>query len=92
MSTLDDRLLASHIADNIDFETACLTGDTRKIISIVLSEMEANNLHTKGANKLRDDIFRMLQGKAKISSYIGRNILAFVWNARLAGLKQAVVS
>jgi hypothetical protein len=92
MKTLkaENNLLATHISDNSDFETACLTGDAIKIRSIVITEMEKANLHTKGSNKLRDDIFSMLQGKDKVSTYIGNNILSFVWNSRLSGTGFAV--
>lgn len=90
-SKIEDRLLATHISENKEFETACLSGNADKIRAIVLEEMEKSKLHTKGSNKLRDDIFRMLQGKAKVSSYIGNNILAFVWNSRLSGTGQAVI-
>lgn len=86
----EERLLATHISDNENFENACLTGDADMIRSIVVSEMNKAKLHTKGSNKLRDDIFKMLQGKAKVSSYIGQNVLAFVWNSRLSGIGLAV--
>jgi hypothetical protein len=86
----EDRLLATHISNNENFESACLLGDAEQIRTIVLAEMEKSGLHTKGANKLRDDIFRMLQGKAKVSSYLGQNVLSFVWNSRLSGTNLAV--
>ena len=86
----EDCLLATHISANHEFESACLSGDADKIRAIVDSEMEKSGLHTKGANKLRDDIFRMLQGKAKVSKYLGNNVLAFVWNSRLSGTGFAV--
>lgn len=89
-SKIENRLLATHISNNADFEAACLTGNAEKIRSIVLTEMEKAELHTKGSNKLRDDIFRMLQGKAKVPAYIGNNVLAFVWNSRLSGTGLAV--
>ena len=89
-NNVEERLLATHISNNKDFEKACLTGDANLIRSIVLSEMEKARLHTKGSNQLRDDIFRMLQGKPKVSSYIGNNILAFVWNSRMSGIGLAV--
>ena len=53
---VEDRLLATHISNNPEFEAACLTGDAKKIIAIVNHEMEAHRLHTKGANKLKADI------------------------------------
>lgn len=52
--------------------------------------MEKANLHTKGSNKLRDDIFRMLQDKPVVSTYIGNQVLFFVWNSRLSGTGLAV--
>lgn len=88
---IDHRLLASHIADNADFETACVTGDAEQIRSIVISEMEKSGLQTKGAKKLRDDIFSRLQGKSSVSTNIGQQLLAFVWNSRLSGTGLAVV-
>lgn len=87
---IENRLLATHIADNQDFESACLSGDAKKIMSIVTSEMEKNNLFTTGSKKLRDDIFKMTRGNEKVSVHIGSNILAFVWNSRLSGTGLAV--
>ena len=63
---IENSLLATHITDNENFEAACITGDAEMIRSIIVSEMEKTNLHTKGSNKLRDDIFNMLQDKTKV--------------------------
>ena len=87
---IEDRLLATHIADNADFESACLTGNGLLIMDIVDHEMEKNNLYTKGSKKLREDILRMLQGRSSVSKYVGQNILFFVWNSRLSGIGLAV--
>ncbi len=87
---VENSLLATHISNNKDFESACLTGNAKQIMAIVNSEMEKNNLHTPGSKKLRDDIYRMTQGKLVIATYIGSNILAFVWNSRLSGTGLAV--
>ena len=87
----EDCLLATHISANPEFESACLVGDAEKIRAIVLSEMEKSGLHTKGSNKLRDAIFGFLQGKAKVSKYVGNNVLFFVWNSRMSGTGFAVV-
>ena len=87
----EERLLATHLSNNKDFAVACQTGDANLIRTIVEAEMNKANLHTKGSNNLRDDIFRMLQDKIKVSTYIGNNVLAFVWNARLSGTGLAVV-
>ena len=89
---IENHLLATHISNNVEFEAACLSGDGAKILSIVDSEMEKNNLYTKGSNKLKNDILRMLQGKTKVSSYIGNNILMFVWNSRMSGTGFAVAN
>lgn len=86
----EERLLAAQISDNTDFESACLSGDVDKIMSIVESEMEKNNLYTKGSIKLKNDILRMTKGKSKISTYLGSSILSFVWNSRLSGIGFAV--
>jgi hypothetical protein len=82
---IDDRLLAAHIADNPEFADACTAGDAEKIMYIVNSEIEKNNLHTKGSKKLLNDILRMVNGKTKISASVGTKILMFVWNARMSG-------
>ncbi len=87
---IEDRLLATHISNNEEFESACLSGDGEKILAITDLEMEKNNLFTKGAKKLRADILRLLQGKAKVSAFVGRNVLAFVWNSRMSGIGFAV--
>ena len=72
------------------FTDACQNGDGLMIMEIVLFEMDKNNLHTKGSNKLRDDINRMLEGKTKVSTFKGTDILTFVWNSRLSGMGYAV--
>ena len=87
---IEDRLLATHISDNSDFEGACLSGNGLLIMNIVEAEMEKHKLYTKGAKKLREDIIRMLQGRSSVPKYVGQNILFFVWNSRLAGVGLAV--
>lgn len=87
---IEDRLLATHISTNVDFEPACMAGDGRKIMAIVEAEMEKNNLFTKGSHKLKADINRLLQGKDKVPCWVGQNVLMFVWNSRLAGTGYAV--
>ena len=88
---VEERLLATHIADNQNFEAACMSGDADLIRTIVLSEMDKAQLNTKGANKLKDDIFSLLKEQAKVSVQTGEHILFFVWNARLSGTGFAVV-
>lgn len=88
--SIEDRLLATHISENKDFEFACLTGNAEKIMYIVNSEMDKHDLHTKGSKKLRDDIYRMTKGQTSVSAIIGTNILMFVWNSRLSGTGFAV--
>lgn len=88
--TKEERLLATRISENKEFEAACLAGDADKIMSIVEAEMSEHNLHTKGSTKLHDDILCMTKGKLKVPAYIGSDILAFVWNSRLSGIGLAV--
>ena len=87
---IEDRLLATHITDNPEFEGACLSGDGLMIMDIIEAEMKKNNLYTKGSKKLQADIIRMLQGQSRVSKYVGQNILFFVYNSRLAGIGLAV--
>ena len=87
---IENRLLATHLSDNPNFESACMSGDGAMIMEIVETEMEKNNLYTKGSKKLQADIIRMLKGQTKVSNYVGQNILFFVYNARLAGVGLAV--
>ena len=87
---VENRLLATHITNDPNFEFACLKGDISKIRNIVTSAMEKSGLHTKGSNKLRDDIFNMLQDTKAAPTYTGKTVLAFVWNARLSGTGFAV--
>lgn len=87
---IEDCLLATHISDNPDFESACLSGNGLIIMEIIKTEMEKNNLYTKGSKKLQADIIRMLQGQSQVSSYVGQRILFFVYNSRLAGIGLAV--
>ena len=87
----EESLLATHVVKNPSFEAACLTGDASKIMDIVEFEMKSNNLHTKGAQKLHDDIFEKTKGLTKIPGKIGEQILFFVWNSQLAGTGNGVL-
>lgn len=87
---IEDRLLATHISNNPEFENACMSGDGRLIMDIIETEMKKNNLYTKGSKKLQADVIRMLQGQPRVSEYTGQNILFFVYNSRLAGTGLAV--
>lgn len=87
---IEDRLLATHISNNADFEQACVSGNAKRIMEIVNSEMAKNNLHTKGSEKLKADIFRMTRGQQQVSSDVGTRIMYFVWNSRLSGIGLAV--
>lgn len=87
---VEDRLLATHISMNANFEKACMSGDGNLIMEIVNSEMEKNNLHTKGSEKLKADILMKLKGKSKVPSWVGQEILMFVWNSRMSGIGLAV--
>lgn len=87
---VEDRLLATHVSNNPNFEPACLSGDGLQIMDIVKAEMEKNKLFTKGSQKLQADILRMLQGRSKVSPSVGQNILMFVWNSRMSGIGYAV--
>lgn len=88
---IDSSLLAAHIVDNPNFETACFSGDPSQIMLIVRSEMEKHKLFTKGSKKLHDDILRKLSGKDVVTYTLGSTILSFVWNSRLAGNGLAVL-
>ena len=87
---VEDRLLATHISNNSKFEKACMDGDGNLIMEIVNSEMEKNNLYTKGSEQLKTDIANFIRGRSKLPSHIGQNILFFVWNSRMSGPGYAV--
>jgi hypothetical protein len=89
--TSADNLIATYICNNPGFETACLTGDATQIMAIIDAEMEANNMYTPGAKKLRNDVFRMTRGNAKVPAKIGEHILFFVWNSQLSGTGDSVI-
>lgn len=89
-TSFENQLLATHLSENKSFESACLSGNAKLIMDIVQTEMQNNNLHTKGSKKLRDDIFRMTKGKPIIPTATGTRILYFVWNSRLSGTGLAV--
>ena len=92
MKKIEDRLLATHISNNPEFESACLTGNCEKIRAIVEAEMEVHNLYTKGSIKMRDDIYRKLGDKPSIPNFIGSEVLMLVWNSRLSGTGLAVLT
>lgn len=89
---IEDKLLATHIVNNKNFEAACLCGDGLQIMEIVKTEMEKHNLFTKGSKKLQADITRMLQGQTRVSPSVGQRILMFVWNSRASGIGLAVLN
>ena len=84
---IEDRLIATHVSDNPDFEEACVNNKYERIIQIFEEEMESNDLFTKGANKLKDEIQLMI-----IKRKPGTDIMFKVWNARLAGIGLSVSS
>lgn len=90
MTDKERNLLATHISDNKDFETACLSGNGTKITEIIYFEMETHHLYSAGAKKLCSDILSKLNGKAKITYNKGTEIMFFVWNSRLSGTGLAV--
>ncbi len=90
-SKIEDRLLATHVTNNPNFESACYAGDGAQIMSIVETEIQKNNLFTKGSEKLKADILRMLQGKERVSATTGQTILMFVWNSRASGIGLATI-
>jgi hypothetical protein len=87
----DQSLLATHVVQHPDFETACMNGNASQIMMIIDNVMQEKSLVTPGAKKLRNDVFRMTKGDAKIPKKIGENILFFVWNSRMSGTGYAVI-
>lgn len=87
MAKIENRLIAAHVADNPNFEEACLNNNYKQIIQIFDEEMKSNNLFTKGANKLRDEIQLMINKRKP-----GTDIMFKVWNARLAAVGLSVNS
>lgn len=83
---IEDRLIATHVSNNENFEEACMNNNYKLILQIFDEEMEANNLFTKGAKKLRDEIQVMVYKHKS-----GIEIMYRVWNARLAGTGYAVI-
>lgn len=88
----DDKLLATYVVKNPEFETACMSGDATKIMTIIDDEMQKNNMTTPGARKLRDDVFMMTRGNARVPAKIGEHILFFVWNSQLSGTGNKVIA
>ena len=82
----DGRLIATHVSNNVDFEEACVNNNYNRILQIFDEEMETNNLSTKGAKKLKDEIQLMIYKHKS-----GTEIMFKVWNARLAGTGNAVI-
>lgn len=83
---IEDRLIATHVSNNVDFEEACVNNNYNRILQIFDEEMETNNLSTKGAKKLKDEIQLMIYKHKS-----GTEIMFKVWNARLAGTGNAVI-
>lgn len=84
---IENRLIATHVSDNLDFEEACMNNNYVRIIQIFDEEMEENNLFTKGAIKLKDEI-KLMIAKNKP----GTDIMFKVWNARLSGAGFGVIT
>jgi peroxiredoxin Q/BCP len=68
-----------------------LLSDPDRAVAERYGVMQEKNLLTPGAKKLRNDVFRMTKGDAKIPAKIGENILFFVWNSRMSGTGYAVI-
>ena len=83
---IEAQLLATHVATNESFTTACFAGDGKKIMEIVETEMEKNKLFTPGSKKLQEDIRVMLQGKERVPAGVGKRVLEFVWNSYAKGI------
>ena len=83
---IKDYLLATHVANNENFTAACYAGNGAQILEIVEAEMQKNKLFTKGSEKLKADILRLLQGKEKVSVSVGMRVLEFVWNSQAKGV------
>ena len=81
-----EELIATHVCNNPEFETACMTGDATKIMSIIDHEMEVNNMYTPGAKKFRNDVFYMTRGNARVPKKIGEQIMFFAWNCQMSGI------
>ena len=86
-----EELLATYVATNPEFESACMTGDVAKILSIMDSEMEKQQMFTPGAKKLRDDVVRMAKGHNKVPQRVGEQILFIIWNSQLSGTGNKVI-
>lgn len=82
----EQSLLATHVTDCPDFEEACMTGDATRIMAIIDETMQLEGMMTPGAKKLRNDVFNMTKGSARVPRKIGENILFFVWNSRMSGI------
>lgn len=87
IAKIEDRLIATHVSNNVDFEEACMTNNYDRIIQIFDEEMEENNLFTKGAIKLKEEI-KLMIAKNKP----GTDIMFKVWNARMSGTGFGVIA
>jgi hypothetical protein len=86
-----DQLLASKLYENKDFEQACFAGDAIKIMQIIDRTMEEYNLYTTGARKLRNKIFYMTRGNAKVSSGTGISIFSYITNSILSAYDEKTI-
>lgn len=87
-----DRILADKLCNNPEFESACMSGDARKIMAIIDTEMQNNNLFTSGAKKLRGQVLCMTRGRDRIPVRIGEQIFNHIWYAEGAvkGVEKAI--
>lgn len=84
---IENRLIATHVSNNVDFEEACMTNNYDRIIQIFDEEMEENDLFTKGAIKLKEEVKLMITKHKP-----GTDILFKVWNARMSGTGFGVIA
>lgn len=84
---IENRLIATHVSNNLDFEEACLNNNYDRIIQIFDEEMEENDLFTKGAIKLKEEVKVMITKRKP-----GTDIMFKVWNARMSGAGLGVIA
>lgn len=80
-----EDLIATHVVEHPEFESACFSGDVAKVLEIFDSEVKKNNLDTPGSQKLRKEILYDARGKMKVPAKVGEKIFFHIWYAQASG-------
>lgn len=82
----DECVLAYYVMVNPGTDKALEDGDGAALVAIVDHEMEANDLHTPGANKFRQTILRLTAGGSRIPYALRNRVAQYIGDSYLKAI------